>query len=314
MTADTVERSAFVHTAFFYRSNQDYLAELTAFINEGLACGQPVAVAVPGEKLTLLNRALGKVTGDVRKVDMGEAGRNPGRIIAGVLRSFADEHPERSVRIVGEPVWRGRTETEYPACVQHEALINAAFDGRAATILCPYDASGLDARALRDAQATHPFVREDGRHFGSEAYAPAAALERYNQVLNGGSGGSGTASYVLTTATELGRARRFATDYAAAVGLSPDRVDDLALIANELVTNSLLHTDGACWLRLWQQGDHLVCEVVDVGRLTDPLAGRVPAEPGEPNGRGLLLVHNLADLVRQHTSEHGTTIRAYLQN
>jgi anti-sigma regulatory factor (Ser/Thr protein kinase) len=55
-----------------------------------------------------------------------------------------------------------------------------------------------------------------------------------------------------------------------------------------------------------------VCQVRDRGHLTDPLAGRRPAPRHQGGGRGLLLVNELADLVRMHTSCQGTTINAYL--
>ncbi|WP_436392332.1 hypothetical protein [Amycolatopsis sp. MEPSY49] len=45
--------------------------------------------------------------------------------------------------------------------------------------------------------------------------------------------------------------------------------------------------------------------------MTDPLLGRHPAPANQLGGRGLFLVHALADLVRVHTSEQGTTIRVY---
>ncbi|OXM59002.1 MEDS domain-containing protein, partial [Amycolatopsis vastitatis] len=90
----------------------------------------------------------------VRLLDMTAAGRNPGRIIPGVLRAFADTHAEQAVRIIGEPIWPARTDDEYPACVQHEALINHAFTGRDVTILCPYDTQNLAPEVLADAEAT----------------------------------------------------------------------------------------------------------------------------------------------------------------
>lgn len=55
----------------------------------------------------------------------------------------------------------------------------------------------------------------------------------------------------------------------------------------------------------------LVCEVRDAGRLADPLAGR-PPERGQLGGRGLMLVHYVADLVRVHTGDDGTPVRFYL--
>ena len=41
--------------------------------------------------------------------------------------AFVREHPGSRVRIVGEPIWAERTDEEYPACAEHEALINVAL-------------------------------------------------------------------------------------------------------------------------------------------------------------------------------------------
>ena len=124
------DQIGFVHPALLYRSHREYLDGLIPFITAGLEGQEPVAVTVPEPNLRLLSDALGPAAARVTLIDMTEAGRNPGRIIPVVLRAFADRHPERHVRIVGEPIWGGRTATEYPACVQHEALINSAFAGR----------------------------------------------------------------------------------------------------------------------------------------------------------------------------------------
>jgi anti-sigma regulatory factor (Ser/Thr protein kinase) len=97
------------------------------------------------------------------------------------------------------------------------------------------------------------------------------------------------------------------------LGLAGARLGDLELIAGELVTNSLVHTSGPCRLGVWAEDGHLVCEVRDGGRLTDPLAGRRPPGTGGTSGVGLLLVNDLADLVRLHSAADGTTVRALLR-
>jgi len=62
---------------------------------------------------------------------------------------------------------------------------------------------------------------------------------------------------------------------------------------------------------MWQEPDAVVCEVGDRGRISDPLAGRLPALPGQRGGRGLLLVNLVSDLVRVHTDDGSTTIRCW---
>lgn len=298
----------FTHPALFYRGDEEYLAGLVPFVRAGLAEQSPVAAAVPGRKLGLLRAALGGAADRVHLIDMAEAGRNPGRIIPAVLRAFADKHLDAHVRIIGEPIWAGRSETEYPACVQHEALINTAFAGRRVTILCPYDSEGLDEVALADARATHPVLWQSGRQSDSDAYAPAAVVERYNQAL---SSPADAAQFVVDAPALIQAARRFTGAEAERHGLTRDRSADLQLIVTELLTNSLLHSPSArAELRLWRDGGHVTCQVRDDGYLTDPMAGRLPRSLTSTGGRGLLMVNHLADLVRVHTGPGGTTIQA----
>ncbi|MGW7283697.1 anti-sigma factor RsbA family regulatory protein [Streptomyces sp. NPDC054844] len=299
---------AFAHPALFYRSEREYADRTVTFVREGLAAGEPVAVAVPAPNLELIRDGLGADARDVSFLDMTEAGRNPGRIIPGVLRAFADAHAHERVRIIGEPVWAGRSAAEYPACAQHEALINAAFAGRSATILCPYDEAGLDADALADAFVTHPTVIAGGRERASGAYDWPAVVARYNEPLEP----APDADVLAFGARELPEARRFAVGRAASLGLAGQRLQDTELAVAELTTNSVVHGGGRGTLAIWSDAGQVVCEVRDTGRLTDPLAGRRPPERGQIGGRGLLLVHYVADLVRMHTSDDGTTVRFYL--
>jgi anti-sigma regulatory factor (Ser/Thr protein kinase) len=303
---------SFVHPALFYRGEREYVDGTVSFVRAGLAAGEPVAVAVPGENLRLIRDALGDDAEGVRLLDMREAGRNPGRIIPGVLRAFADTQPPgRRVRIIGEPVWAGRTDTEYPACVQHEALINAAFRGRAVTILCPYDIGRLDERAVADAYATHPTVIPPGsaEQHESHAYAPEDVVARYNEPLPPAPPDVPPLTF---TSPQLPQARHHAVAEGGRLGLTGVRLDDLALVTAELTTNSVVHGGGTGTLRVWAEDGYVVCEVRDAGRLTDPLAGRRPVPRDQRGGRGLLLVNLVSDLVRVHTGRSGTTIRAYL--
>ena len=300
----------FEHSAVFYRNAADYRAGLVPFVEDGLAAGEPVAVAVPGGNLNLLRDALGPAGRHVRWVNMAVAGRNPGRIISGVLLSFADTHPDQRVRIIGEPVWPGRSADEYPACAQHEALLNHAFTGRRASIVCPYDAARLNPLVLADVAATHPVVAEGPNRLPSDRYAPDAVVAEYNQPLPEPRTGHVDE---LIDGRGIALARYVATEQGHAAGLDAERQGDVALVVTELVTNGIEHGGGTSRLRVWITRDHLVCEATDTGKLTDPLAGRRPAQPGQQRGFGLLLVNALADLVRTHTTPESTTIRAYFR-
>lgn len=159
---------------------------------------------------------------------------------------------------------------------------------------------------MADAYATHPVVWQGDQRSPSDRYDPDGVITRYNQPLDD----APDTALTVTTLAQLRYVRRFVHDQAARIGLAPERLSDLELVTHELVTNSLVHAHGPVLLRLWTADNHLVCEVRDRGQLTDPLAGRRPPEPGQLSGRGLLLVHAVADLVRTYTTSEATTIRA----
>jgi anti-sigma regulatory factor (Ser/Thr protein kinase) len=300
----------FDHPALLYGDAEEYLAGTVPFVAAGLAAGEPVMVAVPGPNLDLIRRGLGVAADQVRLHDMSVAGRNPGRILPGVLLAFATAHPARRVRIIGEPIWPGRSDVEYPACVQHEALINAAFSGRDAAILCPYDLASLERRVIEDAYRTHPVMAGAGARWPSPAYAdPVAVAADFNRPLPDPPDRAETIAVVLG---DLVAVRQFVTDLAGAAGLDPDRVTDLAMAVNELATNTVEHGGGVGTLAVWPENGYLVCQVSDAGHIGDPLAGRVPPTSSQDRGRGLVLVNQVCDLVRMHTRPDGTTVRLHM--
>jgi anti-sigma regulatory factor (Ser/Thr protein kinase) len=303
----------FVHPALFYADTDEYLAGTVPFIQAGLAADEPVMVAVPGANLDHIRAALGADAGRVQLHDMSVAGRNPGRIIPGVLLAFAAAHAGKPVRIIGEPIWAGRTAAEYPACAQHEALINAAFTGRHATILCPYDTGRLDPIWLEDAYRTHPVIQSATARWNSPHYAdPASVAAGFNRPLPDPPADAQTVSIAFEA---LGGIRRFMTAHATAAGLSPRRVADLTLAVSELAANTVEHTDGGGTLAVWCEDGQLICQLADTGHIADPLAGRIPVPPQQATGgRGLVLVNHLCDLVRIHTRPGATTIRLHMDH
>ncbi|SDL17788.1 Anti-sigma regulatory factor (Ser/Thr protein kinase) [Glycomyces sambucus] len=298
----------FDHPALYYSGPAEYLAGTVPFVETALAAGEPVAVSVPGPNLDLLRDALGPASGHVLMLDMTEEGANPGRIIPGVLREFADRHPGRRVSIIGEPIWPSRTEVEYPACAQHEALINLAFAGRDAAILCPYDVDGLDDRALADSLATHPVLIDAKGTRDSGDFDPQRIIDRYNRPL------PAPPRHAVERSVDrdsVDNARWFTAAYGRNAGLSALRLVDLEIAVTELVTNSVMYAGGGL-LRIWTEDGHLVCEVADSGRITDPLAGRRPVDEYSQGG-GLLLVNAVVDLLRTRSGPEGTTQRLYLR-
>jgi hypothetical protein len=297
---------AFAHPAFFYRGAAEYLEGTVPFIREGLAAGEPVGLAVPGPNLRLILTELGAGAEGVRLLDMTRSGRNPGRIIPNVLRAFADAHPSSRVRIIGEHPWSGRTGREYPACAQHENLINVALAGRSVTMLCPYDVDRVGPHTLAEAEANHPLLIDSSGKRASTRFMPERVAD-HNQLCSPAVGPGFTFDV-----TNQAFAGQFACDHAIRLGLGGDH-SELRLITGELVARSLVHGGGTGMLRVWAERGYLVCEVRHAGHISDPLVTGPLADPRRPDGRALLLVHHLSDLVQQHTCPQGTTTRVYLK-
>ncbi|MGD9526133.1 anti-sigma factor RsbA family regulatory protein [Pseudonocardia sp.] len=312
MTAPVKERPAGLwHPALYYTDQDDYLAGVVGFVREGLERGEPTLVAVPEPNLGAVREELAPAErAAVHMVDMRRAGRNPGRIIGSVLGAFVGEHPGRRVRIVGEPIWPGRSDDEYPACAEHEALINVALQDAPASVLCPYDTTSLDGGRIHDAARTHPVLIEGGRRWHSLDYAdPVAVAAMFDRPLPP----PPPESDIQVVGGPIGpaQARRFVHDVAARAGLPPVRVAALRSVVQELVINTIVHAGGQGLLTVWVTDEHLVCQIEDRGFLPDVLAGRRPGTPSD-TGHGLRLVHDLADLVRVHRGPGGTTVRVHL--
>lgn len=298
---------ALVHEALLYDCEDDYVSLLNAAITPAVTAGEPVLVAVPGHRHDLLRARLDHA-GLLFFADMSQRGRNPGRIIPTVLERFIREHAGTRVTIVGEPVWPGRSPEAYAAAVQHEALINVVLGHAAATIVCPYDRTGLPPAALQDAQDTHPVMRDLTEARPSPRYddplaAAATAIGRPPAVPTG----ARTATFWSpATARQLvgAEVRRRTGD--------EGRIAALQAAVNEVATNSLRYSGGPGEISIWADDTHLVCDIRDDGFLADPIAGRTtPTRLTDP-GRGLILAHQLCDLVQIWAHPTGNAVRMWL--
>ena len=107
--------------------------------------------------------------------------------------------------------------------------------------------------------------------------------------------------------------RRIVSQRAAAAGMDSQRRHDLVVAVSEVATNSVRHADGRGVLRVWQDGQVLVCEVADRGRPDRPLVGRTPPMPGQQGGYGLWIANRLCDHVETLSTGSGTVIRLHMR-
>jgi len=300
---------AYQHEAFLYRGDDDFLASTVPFVLDAVSLGQPVMAAVTLPRLVQLQAAVGVDAPGVRYVDMGELGANPARIIP-AWRAFVDECPRdgQPVRGIGEPVWAGRRATEIQECQLHEALLNLAVEPDTPLwLLCPYDADALARPVIDEAARSHPSLREGDHYRGSTTYG---GVHHVDALFGGRLADPPPDAHTLTfERDDVGEVRRRVTRHAREAGLNADRATDLTLAATEVATNSVRHGGGRGVLRLWRQGDAVVCEFTDRGHITDPLAGRRTPSLSAEGGRGLWLANQLCDLVQIRSAPSGTAVR-----
>lgn len=311
VTESSAAESSFRHLAMFYAGADGFVAGTVPFIEQGLAAGEPVLVVVDQTKIGLLCEALGGQASGVTFADMAEVGANPARIIPAWDDFVSQVAWGRPCRGIGEPIYPERRQPELLESQRHESLLNRAFDdGPAWSLLCPYDTTLLSEEVLSEARRTHPLLVEDGTERASEVYRDlgdaAAWFERPLPEPPAG------AAVARLDGRPLASARRFVAAGCEAAGLDRQPTADLVLAVHEVVANSIRHGGGHPTLRMWQDGDGAVCDVVDTGRLDDPLVGRVRPRSHAENGRGLWMANLLCDLVQIHSSPSGNLIRLHM--
>ena len=295
------------HVAFFYRDQDERRAQILGLVRAGLARGEPTLVALPGDETYLLGEQLGE-PGELLYADISDVGRNPGRLIPEV-RAFIDKHAGQRVLVVGEACWPGRSPAELREAARHEALMNLAFAQSAATITCAYDATRLPPSAITDATWTHPEYLASGQQVTTPSHRPAWGVP---SDCDGPLPPPPAGAESLAYDTDLAPVRRLVERHAHGSTLTPDRVADLILAASEVAANTLDHAKSSGTFLVWREGNEILCQVHDQGRISDPLAGRIRRGP-DGRGHGLYLVNQVCDLVEIRTGSAGTTIRMHMR-
>lgn len=111
-------------------------------------------------------------------------------------------------------------------------------------------------------------------------------------------------------ATDVRALRAFVSAGALARGLPAERVELLTLAVSELAANTLQHTTGGGWVRLWAEPGQLFCDIVDRGP-TRAFGRGMPAADAV-RGRGLAIVEQVCDEVAVLTRPGETVVRIRL--
>lgn len=303
-----------IHQALVYDTDQAFLSATTAFCLDGLARDDRVLAVTTEANIALLRAALGGAADQVEFVDARGWYDTPGRTLA-AYNSYVDTYSpaHRRIRVIGEPVWHGRDERQEAEWTRYEAMLNVAFAGSPAWIVCPYDTRTLPGRIVADARRTHPDLLVDGDSRASREYGDPAAFTHAADHRPLPPPPAGTEVTVRFDA-DLARTRRRVSAWAVTSGLPGEQLERLLLAVNEVVTNAVEHGGGHGEIRLWTDGPIVRCDVTDPGHMDTPFPGYLPPRLTGLRGHGMWVVRQVCDLVEIRTGLPGTQVRLHLSH
>jgi hypothetical protein len=294
-----------------WRGRADLVNGLAPFVEDGIAGGEAVMVALRDEHVSWLRTALGRPASAVHFVP-AELGSNPARMVLAwqeFLASHADY--DRPVRGISEPIWAGRRSEEVAECQLHEALLNVVVDPRLPFwLVCLYDTEHLDESVLGEAHCSHPAIVSADSYQGSLSYGGRSHAESmFRCGLPPIPGKPVRFEFAADNTVDI---VGFIRQQASEADVRVAKAADLALAARRLALSSLKRGADSGQVRLWRRADALVCEVSDSTVVDDLLAGR--RRPSGAEDRDLAWAISACDLAQMRSTASGTTVRLHIWN
>jgi anti-sigma regulatory factor (Ser/Thr protein kinase) len=301
---------AFDHGALLYRSLDELAGRAAAFAGPALEAGEPLLLVLAAEGAEAVRDALGPAAARAAFLDASEWYRSPGAVMSGFHRWLAQQEAAGGrAHAIGEPPWPWDYPPEAREWRRFEAQVNLAFAGRAARVLCAYDASALPGELAAWVRATHPVVageragarggyREPGescRDVDAAPLEPRPADARARAFRGG-----------------VRQPRAFLRAALSRLGAEGDALEDLLLAGHELVANVIRHGAGRGWVAAWRAGTRVVVEVGDAGPgPDDPLLGCLPPAEADRGGWGVWLARQACDVLEARRTPAGFVIRMH---
>jgi anti-sigma regulatory factor (Ser/Thr protein kinase) len=308
-TGAAAGHAGYFHEAAFYNSDEEFLAVVVPFLEDGLKAGEPTVVVFDEPNEKLVRRAMGGGAGLSFRSGAEQYVR-PASAIRKYRSMMASQVAGGAVQI------RVAAEVPHPgtgACwdwwARYEAAVNHAYDDFPLWGLCLYDTRITPDEVLADVARTHPRIASAGGvHRENDGFEdPIGFLARLGPV------GLDPLERDLPLAelrsVTSAAAREAVTRAATVSGVPASDVDDLIIAVSEAVANAHRHGVPPVRLRLWAARERLVATVTDQGRgPADPFAGLVPVR-SPAGGLGLWIIHQTCARVTMSVGEDGFTIR-----
>jgi len=160
------------HRALIYGSDDDFALTTSRFLREGIERSEPGLAVTTLRNVALIRERLGADADRVTLENGRRWLRTPETAVNAFMEFIAARLAEGAdwIRIIGEPLWPGRSEAEVKPWIRFESLINLAFASAPISFLCPYDERTLASAVIEQARHTHPQVVAGGATTKSSSY------------------------------------------------------------------------------------------------------------------------------------------------
>jgi transcriptional regulator with XRE-family HTH domain len=161
------------HSAFRYRTDDQFRTTAGPFLAEGIERSEATLAVTSAANIELLREYLGKEARSVEFVDASTWYSTPIAALQ-AYKSFADAKLDGGahwVRLVGQPAWTERSDTQVRLWTRYESLLNIVFSAAPLTALCAYDERSVAPEIVAQAQLTHPHTVGDAGTAQSPDYA-----------------------------------------------------------------------------------------------------------------------------------------------
>ena len=169
------------HSDFRYRTDEQFQRSMGAFLAEGAQRSEAGLAVTTSRNIELLREHLDEGAGTVEFVDSSRFFSTPIAVVD-TYRTMFEGALERGadwVRVVGEPVWTGKSDAEVRLWTRYESVLNLVFAAWPVTFVCVYDERVVAPEIVRSAHLAHPTTLDDRGISPNPRYADPArpALE-----------------------------------------------------------------------------------------------------------------------------------------